>query len=71
MKTRMSSLRMSLMHCKYEYAIYYSVAGLSPEGQAKAILTLDGALIVVIFYSLTNGFQGVTIPAAFNVMIHK
>ena len=47
------------------------VFNLTPTGQATAIL-LSGVLItVVLFYGLTNHFEGVVIPKEYNVLISK
>lgn len=48
-----------------------SIAGVTPSGQAKAIFIFGLCLTIVIFYGLTNQFQGVTIPKEYNVLIGK
>lgn len=48
-----------------------NVFGLTPMEQVKAILVLGLVLTVVIFYGLTNGFQGVVVPPTYNVLIGK
>lgn len=47
------------------------VAGLSPETQARAILAMGCVLALVLLFGLTNGFRGVTIPDAYNVLIGR
>lgn len=47
------------------------VFGLTPVEQSKAILVLGAVLTLVIFYGLTNGFQGVEVPPAYHVLIGK
>lgn len=49
----------------------YSLSGLSPENQSKAILFFGILFTVVIFYGLTNHFRGVTIPQKYDVLIGK
>ncbi len=49
----------------------HDVAGLHPLAQAKAILLVGCVLTIAIFYGLTNGFQGVTIPAKYGVLIGR
>lgn len=48
-----------------------TIAGLPPVSQANGILLMGILLTVVIFYGLTNGFQGVAIPAEYNVLIGR
>ncbi len=47
------------------------VFGLTPNKQAKIILVLGMTLTLIIFYGLTNKFNGVTIPKEYNVLIGK
>jgi hypothetical protein len=47
------------------------VAGLSPMNQANGILLFGCVVTIFIFYGLTNGFRGVTIPADYGVLIGK
>lgn len=49
----------------------HDVLGISASGQSKIILALGVSLTVVIFYGLTNHFQGVEIPIEYNVLIGK
>lgn len=44
---------------------------LTPNDQSKLILTFGICLTVIIFYGLTNHFQGVKIPIEYNVLIGK
>lgn len=48
-----------------------SIFGLTPKRQSFAILTFGFILTIVIFYGLTNHFNGVTIPKEYNVLIGK
>lgn len=48
-----------------------SILGLSPGAQAKAILFIGILLTIVLMYGLTNGFRGVVIPEAYEVLIGK
>ena len=48
-----------------------NILGISPIGQSKLILAIGTALIVLIFYGLTNHFNGVQIPTEYNVLIGK
>ena len=47
------------------------VLGLSVVKQSNLLLILGGLISLIIMYSLTNGFTGVEIPAAYNVLIGK
>lgn len=47
------------------------VLGLSPDEQSRVILAAGIVLTLVIFYGLTNGYRGVTIPAEYGVLIGK
>ncbi|MFZ6009210.1 MAG: hypothetical protein ACOYXT_02585 [Bacteroidota bacterium] len=40
----------------------YNVAGLTPYRQAQAILITGAIMTLTIFYGLTNGFRGITMP---------
>jgi hypothetical protein len=44
---------------------------MTPERQAKAILFFGVCLTIVIFYGLTNHFNGVTVPKEYEVLIGK
>lgn len=48
-----------------------NILGLSPATQAKSILAIGVLFILIIFYGLTNHFNGITIPAEYNVLIGK
>jgi hypothetical protein len=48
-----------------------SIFNLTPKQQAKGILILGLVIIVLIFFGLTNHFQGVQIPTDYNVLIGK
>ncbi|WP_200911875.1 hypothetical protein [Pedobacter sp. Hv1] len=45
--------------------------GINPKTQARTILLAGALLTIVIFYGLTNSFQGVQIPEAYRVLIGK
>jgi hypothetical protein len=48
-----------------------NVLNLTPKHQAKAILLFGLILTLIIFYGLTNHFQGVQIPKEYNILIGK
>lgn len=48
-----------------------SVIGISPNRQSKIILIFGVCLTLIVFYGLTNHFQGVTIPKEYNILIGK
>lgn len=48
-----------------------NILGLTPNGQSKFILVFGIGLTIIIFYGLTNHFQGVQIPREYNVLIGK
>lgn len=48
-----------------------TILGLSPKRQSTAILIFGFILMIVIFYGLTNHFNGVTIPKEYEVLIGK
>lgn len=48
-----------------------TILGLSPKRQSTAILIFGFILTIVIFYGLTNHFNGVTIPKEYEVLIGK
>lgn len=57
-------------------AIHYqkmrnNLLGLSPVKQSKGILWLGVLITLMIFYGLTNHFQGVQIPKEYNILIGK
>ena len=58
----------SAIHSK---KMHRNVFGLTPNGQSKFILTFGICLTIIIFYGLTNHFQGVQIPTEYNVLIGK
>lgn len=47
------------------------VFGLAVEQQSKFILFLGVTFAILILFGLTNGFTGVKIPEAYNIMIGK
>jgi hypothetical protein len=49
----------------------HNIFSLTPTRQAKFILFLGLCLTVLIFYGLTNHFNGVKIPTEYNVLIGK
>lgn len=48
-----------------------TIFGLSPNRQSITILTFGLIMTIVIFYGLTNHFNGVTIPKEYEVLIGK
>ena len=49
----------------------HSILGLTAMGQSKAILIFGICLTIIIFYGLTNHFEGVKIPVEYNILIGK
>lgn len=49
----------------------HNLIGLTPNKQSQIILGFGFFLTVVIFYGLTNHFNGVTIPKEYNILIGK
>ena len=47
------------------------VLGITPKAQAKAILLTGAIIACLIFWGLTNQFQGVAIPGEYNILIGK
>lgn len=47
------------------------VFGLTPSRQSKAILIFGFCVMIIIFYGLTNQFQGVAIPGEYKILIGK
>ncbi len=48
-----------------------TVAGISPQAQAKMMLFAGVFFTALLMFALTNQFQGVEIPEAYHVMIGK
>lgn len=48
-----------------------TIFGMTPEQQSKLILVKGLIVTVIIFYGLTNGFTGISIPEDYNIMIGK
>ena len=48
-----------------------NILGISPIRQSKLILAIGTALTILMFYGLTNLFNGVQIPTEYNVLIGK
>ncbi|MEO7990247.1 MAG: hypothetical protein ABI663_11950 [Chryseolinea sp.] len=57
----------SVHHKKMKTEIF----ALAPPAQSKLILFFGIGLTLIIFYGLTNHFNGVTIPEEYNVLIGK
>ena len=47
------------------------IFGLTIAQQSRLILGIGVLLLVIILYGLTNGFKGIEIPAAYNILIGK
>ncbi|HYH14613.1 MAG TPA: hypothetical protein VD794_05320 [Flavisolibacter sp.] len=47
------------------------ILGITPGGQASAILVIGLLITIVLFYGLTNHFKGVEIPKQYEVLIGK
>jgi hypothetical protein len=45
--------------------------GLTPNRQSTSILILGFFITIIIFYGLTNHFNGVTVPKEYNILIGK
>lgn len=48
-----------------------SFLGLTPKTQTTGILLLGAVITLLTFYGLTNHFNGVKIPAEYNILIGK
>lgn len=48
-----------------------NILSLTPIQQSKAIVICGICLTIIIFYGLTNRFDGVTIPEEYNILIGK
>lgn len=48
-----------------------AVLGITPRQQSKFILAFGAILTLLIFYGLTNQFNGVAIPSEYNILIGK
>ena len=48
-----------------------TILSLTPDSQSKIILVFGIFLTLLLFFGLTNHFQGVKIPAEYNVLIGK
>ncbi|MFK7775121.1 MAG: hypothetical protein AB8F94_23470 [Saprospiraceae bacterium] len=57
----------AIHHSKMKQTLF----GITPSQQARFILTFGIIWTMLIFYGLTNHFNGVTIPAEFDVLIGK
>ena len=55
----------------HSYKMKKTIAGISPSQQYNYILIFAGILTLIIFYGLTNQFNGVEIPEAFHILIGK
>ena len=57
--------------CIHNKKMSQTFFGLTPIKQSKAILFFGVCLTVLIFYGLTNHFDGVKIPKKYNILIEK
>lgn len=57
--------------CIHNKKMKYKILGFAPNQQSKIILILGVILTILIFYGLTNHFNGVKIPQQYNVLIGK
>lgn len=55
----------------HSYKMQKELFGLSPIQQSKLILGIGFVFLCIVFYGLTNGFAGVELPEAYNVLIGK
>jgi len=57
--------------CIHNKKMKHTIFSLTPNEQSKAILIFGICLTIVIFYGLTNHFEGVKIPIEYNILIGK
>jgi hypothetical protein len=57
--------------CVHNKKMRHNIFSMTPSGQSKAILIFGICLTILIFYGLTNHFEGVQIPKEYNVVIGK
>lgn len=57
--------------CIHNKKMKQNIFSLTPNGQSRAILLFGICLTILIFYGLTNHFNGVKIPTEYNVLIGK
>lgn len=57
--------------CIHNKKMKHDIFSLTPDVQSKGILLFGICLTIVIFYGLTNHFEGVKIPMEYNVLIGK
>ena len=53
--------------CIHNKKMKQNILGLTPSGQSKAILIFGICLTIIIFYGLTNQFNGVEIPEQYSL----
>lgn len=58
----------SAVHSKY---MKRNLLGINPDKQSYIILAMGVILTVLIFYGLTNGFNGMEIPKEYDILIGK
>ena len=57
--------------CVHNKKMKHVIFGLVPNRQSNAIIIFGICVAIVIFYGLTNHFEGVKIPKAYNILIGK
>lgn len=57
--------------CIHRKKMKDTIFSLTPNGQSKTILIFGICLTIIIFYGLTNQFEGVRIPSEYNILIGK
>jgi len=57
--------------CIHNKKMKHSIFGLTVNGQSKTILIFGICLTILIFYGLTNHFEGVEIPTDYKILIGK
>ena len=50
-------------------AMKVDLIGMTPHQQARAIVIFGAVMTVIIFYGLTNGYSGVTIPEEYQILV--
>jgi len=57
--------------CIHNKKMKINIFGLTPNKQSKTVLIFGICLTILIFYGLTNHFEGVKIPIEYNILIGK
>jgi len=57
--------------CIHNKKMKVNILGMTPNRQSKFILIFGVFIMILIFYGLTNHFDGVNVPTEYNVLIGK